>query len=272
MYATSILYNTRQSDTQPSASKRGKKEESTSIASGETTLTSIAVGRTGKIRGTHLPQEYELAFLVENVTNQLLSWNTSTPACEWHGIKCDDGLNVSQIEWKFLISFKLEGTLRLDKIPKTVLYFDVSGNHLSGTIELAQLPQPLAQLWLHCNRFEGTVDLTHLPPNLTKLCLWHNNLSGGVDLSCLPSKITYLNLSSNKFTGSVDLEHLPPFLHALNLQDNELSGLVSFDSLPRGIATLGLSGNGELYGQTDFLILPRSLRDFSRGPKIKLFG
>ena len=55
-----------------------------------------------KIRSVSLPQEYDLARLVESANKKLPNWDTNTPACEWNGIECCEKKRVKAISWYFI--------------------------------------------------------------------------------------------------------------------------------------------------------------------------
>ena len=142
-----------------------------------------------KVRGANLPQEYELARFIENITNPHATWTSSTPACEWQNVFCQDDTYVVVLEWDCL---RLSGSVQWMWLPKTVLSCDFSGNNLSGTIPFEVLPQGLASLNVGSNKFFGVLDLSHIVSELDKLYL-----------------------GDNKFQGCVDLTHLPETLHEL---------------------------------------------------------
>ena len=204
----------------------------------------------GKVRGSELPQEYELEKLIENVENTDPSWNTSIPIYKWKGVQCDEHARVTCIYWGFhglcgplqCIGFLerckkfLCGTTSL-QVNTTGLsapqltYFSASGNKLTGSLNLSQLPPELEYLLLNRNLFERYVDLAHLPPNLYELRLQDNKLTVDIDLSRLPCSIEYLCLSRNKFTGELHLQHLPPSLLELYFDHNMFSGQVLLDNI-----------------------------------------
>ena len=53
-----------------------------------------------KVRGAELPQEYDLARFIGHTQNTDPSWTTSTLACNWRDVECDDGMHVTDLNWK----------------------------------------------------------------------------------------------------------------------------------------------------------------------------
>ena len=237
----------------------------------------------GKVRGSELPQEYELEKLIENVENTDPSWNTSIPIYKWKGVQCDEHARVTCIYWGFhglcgplqwywlprtlqkisVWDNKLTGSIPLDSLPPQLTYFSASGNKLTGSLNLSQLPPELEYLLLNRNLFERYVDLAHLPPNLYELRLQDNKLTVDIDLSRLPCSIEYLCLSRNKFTGELHLQHLPPSLLELYFDHNMFSGQVLLDNIPAQLEVLQLQNNPDLYGEIDWSTLPERLGEMS---------
>ena len=141
-----------------------------------------SISRASKVRGTFLPQEYELAKFISDVENPHESWSTATPACEWDNVKCDDEGEVIDISWSYQ---GLLGTLHWEHLPRSVKFLDVSYNQLSGTLEFSALPPGLEKLWVHYNLFSGEVYFEHLPTGISVLNISRCDFSGFVDLSCL---------------------------------------------------------------------------------------
>ena len=247
----------------------------------------ISIIRASKVN-TNLPQEYELARFIEDMKNPDPSWNTSTPACEWNYVHCDDSQRVTKLDWKWVrkthrSALVAAGILRWEWLPRTLLSCDVyhnlftgpvsldvlppllislklSWNKFTGSLDFVHLPPMLEELRLNKNEFEWRVDLTQLPQNLRHLDFSENNLSGHLQLSCLPDKMRSLNLSSNQFSGSLSLQHLPASLRGLTCSSNSFSGSVKFDSLPAGMKLLCLGMNIDLYGEIDGSLLPKKLK------------
>ena len=238
--------------------------------------TAKQANRPNKVRGTDLPQEYELARFTADIVNPHPSWITSIPACEWHAVLCNEKRDVITINWD---SMGLAGSLRWDSICRTlsalsVDYYPSSGQHpnrltgkvtfdhfpsqvtflglshnlFSGELHLEYLPQLLRDFYSTENQFEGKVDLCHLPSSLVELFIDRNNLSGNIDLGSLPRIIEYLNFSHNKFTGILDLRHLPSTIQFLSCNDNFFVGTLLLDCLPNALQDLDVHNNSELCG------------------------
>ena len=264
------IAQTQSSDTVPFAS--GRETQQTSVLSNRDTLTlnGTQSTRKGKIRGANLPQEYELAQAIQDIDSHVPqpSWKTITPACLWKGVICDDRETVYKIQWCY---FDLSGSMRWNRLPRTLKSLDLSANKLTGTLpcdvlppqllnlclfknelngelDFTHLPGTLIEIWLADNKFEGCIDLSSLP-DLRTLRIQRNNLSGEVCLHSLPSTLEDLNLSGNRFTGALDLQHLPPNLKELQCDHNSFSGLVSFDRLPLSLTKLHLQECAELHGE-----------------------
>ena len=226
-------------------------------------------------RGSLLPVEYDLERLIQNISNPHPSWKSSTPACEWRGIKCSDSFSeirssenayeqqgtfqgtthygesapkhkrtkaiqiVTSIAWglyEIEMSHNPEGPLRWEFLPSTLLCFRLSGARLSGNVNLGVLPRGL-QVFNVCN----------------------NDLDGPLDLPALPPSILHLDLSMNSFRGTVELTRLPSALLRLFLSENVLSGEVIFSSLPPQLSCLTVDQNSRLSGVIHTHQVPQSL-------------
>ncbi|PTQ26443.1 hypothetical protein MARPO_1649s0001 [Marchantia polymorpha] len=90
---------------------------------------------------------------------------------------------------------------------RTLVLFDVSGNHLSGELpkELGTL-FGLTNLYMAGNNFEGSIP-THLGEisNLLELDLSRNQLSGPIPMSLSRLRLSYLNLSLNQLSGPIPI-------------------------------------------------------------------
>ena len=230
----------------------------------------------GKVRGSHLPQEYELSRFIADVDNTDLSWNTSTPACEWEGVICNEHLKVTRIcwgdkgltgmlQWEYLSPTlhhcriwrnKLTGNVTLNVLPSQLVQLRASHNAFKGSLDFIHMPHTLEWLTLHGNQFTGSVDLTQLPPRLTHFFLRNNNFSGSIDFTRWPSNLNHISLSNNFFTGPLELQHLPSSLQILECDNNLFSGLVMFENLPDRLRVLSLKNNAELNGAVDLSKLP----------------
>mmetsp|Transcript_18743 Transcript_18743/g.25890 ORF Transcript_18743/g.25890 Transcript_18743/m.25890 type:complete len:280 (+) Transcript_18743:48-887(+) len=239
--------------------------------------------RIGRVGGSNLPQEYELARFVELVENPHPTWNVSTPACEWKGVTCEDGLHVTKIDWENVAELNsLSGSIQWEWLPQKILVVDVAKQKLSGNVplktlpsklrvlnlvlnqfsgglDLQFLPNTLEKVWVDYNNFQDGVDLTQLSQSLLALTLSSNKLSGHVDLVSLPSGMTCLNLSRNLFTGPVQLRRLPATLKALYLNNNHFTGLARLDNLPESLEVLWMHDNDELASEGNPLDIDHTL-------------
>ena len=204
--------------------------------------------RVAKVSSANRPQELELADLVQDITNPHPSWKSSTPACEWAYVKCNERGEVSELNWKkpfewdpnpsvfkymgrfinevelfpkaenaFLGLGKIEGALHLVYLPHTLQILDMSYQvkGLTGEVPWNYLPSNLEIFLLNSNKFSGSVDLTSLPPKMRRLGISHNKFNGEVSLSTLPAGLVDLYLDGNSFTGTPDLTSLPNSLKSL---------------------------------------------------------
>ena len=184
---------------------------------------SHATRRAGRVSKANLPQEYELAQLVQNIENPHPSWNASTPACEWDGVDCDVASEIKSIKWNVYSGKsyqELTGSLSFVYLPKTVRIFDVFLTKLSGEVPLNTLPFKLESMNLRNNDLSGPLDLTALPPIFNKLVLSGNRFTGEICLDKLPSGLKYLWLDCNQLSGKVCLCNLPSALYLLDLSSN----------------------------------------------------
>ena len=247
--------------------------------------------RVAKVSSANLPQELALAKFVQDVKNPHPSWKSTTPACEWAYVKCNERGEVSELDWKKSLNFeqptlltqlekyvegmeffsksestflgieKLEGTLHLVHLPRTLQILDVSFPQslgYSGVVPWNYLPSNLNVFLLSGNHFSGSVDLTSLPPSLRRVGLNQNKFTGHVSLSTLPAGLEDLYLDWNSLTGSLDLTLLPPKMRRLGLAHNKFTGVVSLSTLPEGLEELHLDRNS-LTGTPDLTSLPNSL-------------
>jgi len=168
-----------------------------------------------------------------------LSWTNNTPACQWYGVVCTNGI-VTQLDWQGL---GLQGFFNGSNLPKGLTAGDFFRNALTGTPILTSLPANLLLLDLAQNGFTGTPDLTSLPASLQFLFLLHNNLTGTPNLTSLPANMQNLDLGSNGFTGTPILSSLPVNLLSLALNNNQFSGTPDLSSLPVILEELNLYTN-----------------------------
>ena len=182
---------------------------------------------------------------------------------KWKGVKCNSTGDPIRVVW---IQF-LSGTIALDFLPQSLLYFDVcSCKLLHGTLCTSTLPPRLKLLRLHYTAMHGLIDWRNLPTTyFSSMDIGMGNFSGSVDLTALPPKLSKLVLSQNKFTGEINLEHLPAKLEILHLCSNALSGVVSLGSLPAALKQLSLDGN-RFIGDLKIFNAPQKLE------RVSVFG
>ena len=253
-------------------------------------LTTTHYTRAAKVRGVGLPQEQELARLFSNITNSLLNWSASVPACKWKGITCKNGIDVSEISCRdmalegtlalqymprtvsrfYALRTHLQGVLQLDLLPSKITHFDVCNNLFHGSLDLIGMPNNLIDVSACINQFTGSADLVNLSKCLEVIELQGNLLSGDINLTALPRKMFILDLSRNLFTGSLNLDKLPLSLLSLRLNNNIFSGWILLNNLPKQLNTLLLNGNLELYGEVNRSTLPESLFEFKHDDKISI--
>ena len=140
--------------------------------------------RAGKVRGSFLPEEYDLSLFIQNIPKRHRSWSTNVPACEWSGVKCDPTMRtVTDLNWNRM---KLTGSVVWSRLPRRVEILDLSENILSGPLFLDQLPTTLHTLHI-----------------------FHNILTGGLECQTLHGGARNIYLGDNQFEGEVDLTSLP---------------------------------------------------------------
>ena len=108
--------------------------------------------RRGKVRGTNIPQEYELAQFVQNLLNPDPTWYSSVPLCEWHGVTCDEDSQVRQIDWS---SMRLTGSLQWRHLCHILRRLLLWQNKLTGSVPLDVLPRGIMEMDLSINEFAG---------------------------------------------------------------------------------------------------------------------
>lgn len=207
------------------------------------------------------------ASLQGNTDNLVLSsWNSSTPLCQWRGLKwvLSDGSPLSCS----VFSSPQWTNLSLHRDPSLhLLSIQLPSANLSGSLprELGEFPM-LQSLYLNINSLKGTIplelgyssslsdiDLSFnllvgvLPPSIWNLCdrlvslrLHGNSLSGSVSEPALPNSscknLQFLDLGSNKFSGNFP-EFITKFggLKQLDLGDN-----MFMSTIPQSLAGLRL--------------------------------
>ncbi|QCE10113.1 LRR receptor-like serine/threonine-protein kinase EFR [Vigna unguiculata] len=143
----------------------------------------------------------------------LLSWNTSTHFCNWHGITCN--ITLQRVTGLNLHGYKLKGSISpyVGNLSHLRI-FDLGNNSFHGKIppELGRLSQ-LRLLSVGKNSLEGKI-----PTNLTgctslkRLRLHGNNLIGEIPIQIGSlRKLQYLLLYNNWLTGGI-----PSFLGNLS--------------------------------------------------------
>ena len=211
----------------------------------DTQRTNSVSTRPSKVRGVSLPQEYELARLIQYVENQDPTWSTAQPACKWRQVRCNGEKEVEKMYWS---SLKLCGQLQLSYLPLSTRSVDIADNKLTETVDLTHLPEAIRRLNLSRNRFLGEADLMKLPNEMEELYLIQNQFSGNICLTQLPRNLRSMALNGNQFEGTLDLEHLPFKMESLFLEQNRFRGAVILDSLPQSLRELWLNSNKELCG------------------------
>ena len=215
----------------------------------------------GKVRGAVLPQEYILAQFTRNMTFAEHTWKTENPACGWAGVQCQNGEDVSNIQWE---GRSLRGVPEWRELTlPQLLYLELgtyfTGNQLSGNITWSWLPKSLLVFVVDNNEFTGSVETSCLPSALQTFSLNLNQFVGTVNFSGLPKSIVRAQFESNKFTGSVALEALPLNLQCLYADRNNFSGTVDLTRLPINTRSMYLSHNA-FHGELDLTLLPLDLR------------
>ena len=190
--------------------------------------------RPSKVTSVALPEEYDLARLVEKIEKIHSSWNIDTPACEWDGIECYPFEKyVEQIRW--------------------------GARCLKGELIWRYLPSRVATVHAWRTRLHGEVPFEALPSTTTHFWVSDNELSGHLNLTCLPCSMEYLNMEENNFSGTVDLSRLPSTLNELLLSRNgDLNGVLNarlysdlyYDVRRTQITVL----NGEPWGYTNLCL------------------
>ena len=159
--------------------------------------------------------------------------------------KCIDDVEFEEDGHLFAVDFSgynLQGTLQLDFMPQSMLYFFVKGNKLHGTLDTSKLPRTLLELDISKNFFFGTIEWGDFPECARSISLSSNQFTGSVDLCVLPN-VYNLSIDRNAFMGRICLSSLPEALVVLKLSNNRLGGEVSFASLPESLALLDISYN-----------------------------
>jgi len=181
-------------------------------------------------------------------------WGTSQSHCQWPGVSCCSGLQVSDgptagcplpggVAGLHLPSNNMTGlwpAAALRQLANSLVFLNVRGNHLYGQIpESISAMQALSVLYLDNNQFSGTLPASiNQLGNLTKLTAAANQLRGGVPAGFSRlRKLSWLALDDNQLTGTAPTQLLLlPQLEHFSLQKNRLSGLLQE---PAGITAIG---------------------------------
>ena len=191
-------------------------------------MDSSIASRPSKVRGSFLPEEYELTRLIENITIPLKTWNDATPACKWDHVVCNDHERVTELLWSVVYTRgTLSGTLQWHHLPKAIRGVFLQGNYfrneIKGSIDVSTFPQTLQRFSVATGRFSGTIDFSTLPISLISLNLSYNFFTGLVDATCLPPKIIEIKLNDNIFLGTPDLSRLPNSLKFFAISHTHLA-------------------------------------------------
>ena len=180
---------------------------------------SHTAARLGRVSAA-LPQEYKLLQFIENVSNRHTSWEADIPACEWHGVTCNEEGKVVKINWAM---YKLEGTLEWKHLPDTILELHMESNNLFGSIVFEDLPPHLEYLSLGTNHFTGGVNLQAMPKTMKDLLIGNNELSGSVSFCNLPDNLSFLYLADNReLSGTLLLSNLPTKLEKVYINRTKI--------------------------------------------------
>ena len=211
--------------------------------------------RLGKIQGSELPQEYKLDLFVRGIKNLNPTWNTNTPACEWHGVWCNEEGEVGAIDWK---GCNLQGTFFWEHLPKSVLILDLSRHELCGLVEFELFPPKLETLRLSSNKFTGSIK--NLPVFMQVISVDDNCFTGELNFGLLPASLRFLDVSHNELSGTPQFGDIKSNLRRIYLRNNFFEGEVDFQRLPGTVIWLTLDGNRDLSGMIDLSTHSPALR------------
>ena len=235
------------------------------------------ISRPKKVHGSCMPQEYDLARLVANISNPHHTWTVENSAKSWHKVAVRMNGDVYEINW---CDMGLRGSLNFALLPRTTEFLSLGKKFLSGRINieldadklrdlrlpenqlegplfLGDLPRAVVRLWVHKNRCTGPLDLTALPPTIRTVYLHDNDFSGVVSFEGLPSTIIDLALDNNRLEGNLQLGSLPRSLTSLSLYNNTFSGTLDFSQLPPLIRQVALARN-HFDGDVELFMVPKS--------------
>jgi len=149
----------------------------------------------GKVDKSTLSQQTLMELLVAKMESETPIWGsdwnpTIVPA--WAKVEHE----IIKIDW---FHCELSGSLPIEWLPLSVVYFSVLWNILTGTIDLTCLPDGLVTLTLSSNSFFGYIDLISLPSGLKDLSLNNNNFSCEANFDHLPSSIEHLSVAIKNY-------------------------------------------------------------------------
>ncbi|OEL36513.1 putative inactive receptor kinase [Dichanthelium oligosanthes] len=186
-----------------------------------------------------------LAFLTATPHERRLGWNTSTPACDWVGVTCDNANST-------VVKVRLPGVGIVGAIPPGTLgrltnlqVLSLRSNRVFGTIpdDVLRLPN-LKALFLQQNELSGPIP-TGIA-GLERLVLSHNNLTGPIPFALNNlTALRVLKLDGNDLSGSIPSISIPT-LTVFNVSDNSLNG-----SIPKSLSHFpkeSFAGNLQLCG------------------------
>ena len=211
----------------------------------------------GKVDKSSFSQETLMEILIADLEENAFMFGPKDdprPIALWKGLRMEDE-TVQCIVWGVS---NLIGSINLKYLPATVMYLELTGNHLTGSLDLKELSPVLQDFTFSRNEFTGDFNLTCLPDSFEHLDGTENQLSGSLNLEHLPQRLVTLSLAKNLFTGIIFLTKLPPSMSMLCINDNRLSGPIDVTSLPAGMRSLFVNQNA-FEGKTDFSRLPKSL-------------
>eukprot|EP00759_Apiculatamorpha_spiralis_P009985 PhF_6_TR17013/c0_g1_i2/m.25784 len=169
------------------------------------------------------------------------TWTSSTPACQWSGVVCDNTTNrVTGFKWP---NAGISGQIDFSQLPAALSHFDVSGNtfNTSHIIGLYMLPENLTSLILARNQL--TSQLPYLPRSLRYYDVSGNRITGYLQTKQLPSELLYLDISKNSIYGALDVTSLPTSLRTFKAALNNFSGTPDLTRLPPSLSTFDISDN-----------------------------
>ena len=208
-------------------------------------LTAAADSALGRLDHASLPQQAQMEILIDGLTYTSKQKFTDSHGAyldigEWPHVHANSMGQITRVLWS---GFDITGTLRLESLPESLLWLDLSLNAVHGTLDAAQLPRNLSVLSFRRAALEGNLNIADLPRTLTSLKLESCGLRGTLDFTVLPQKLSYLNIRNNDFNGEIDVTKLPETLTTLDLRRNNFVGSPDLTSLPPTMSFLLLSGN-----------------------------